>query len=368
MNMPTPVLLHIDSGRRFRGGQNQVLLTARYLAQEGIKQIVAAPEYRDDGLNKSLLKRLDAIPSVPLSRYSLCRKLFLGRLAKVIREEGINVIHAHDSEAHTVGLRLKRKFPSLKLVVTRRVIFPPTGRVSVRHKYLGAVDHYIAISRAVAETLYKIGVDPGKVEVIPSAIDAAAIESTEPGNRIEAIQSQYDYLIASVGALTEEKDFKTAIAAFKKAALSRTALLIYGDGPLRGELENQIASGKIENVFLLGHRESLATDLKNCHIFFLTSRSEGLNSAAIEAAACGLPLVVSDVGGLPEIAEDNYNGLLCSAGDIDGFASALTKLLADDLLRMRMSENSKAKSGQFDMARSGKKILALYNRLLEGTQ
>ncbi len=368
--MPNPVILHIDSGRKFRGGQNQVLLTAQYLNQHSIKQFVACPNMPSDSDNQSLFNRLKDIPTVPLSKHSLCRKLFLGRLKKLLSEQKINIIHAHDSESHTIGLRLKRKFPALKLVVTRRVIFPPSGQASIRHKYLGGIDQYIAISQAVAETLYEIGVDPKIVETIHSAIDLEKIRISDSTDRLESYRAKYDFLIAGVGALTTEKDFKTAISAFAQAvpSLPKTAFLIFGDGPLRDELQAQIDSLKISNIFLLGHRERLTSDLKHCHLFFLTSQSEGLNSAAIEAAACGLPLVVSYVGGLPEIAEKDYNGLLCPAGDVGGFASALLKLLTDESLRRKMVENSITKAAQFDIAISGKKILDLYNRLLERTQ
>lgn len=366
--MVTPVVLHIDTGRRFRGGQNQVLLTIRYLARQGVSQLLAAPDYSDNKRNASLLSRLESIPSVPLSQHSLVRKLFVGKLSKAISERGVNIIHAHDSEAHTIGLRLKRKFPALLLIVTRRVIFRPAGRVSVKHKYLSGVDNYIAISRAVAETLDEIGIDRQKVTLIHSAIDLEAIKGTAPGNRLDEIRSKYDKLVVAVGALTEEKDFKMAISAFVQASLDRTALLIYGDGPMREELKRQIETHNNHNIFLMGHQETLSADLKQCHLFFLTSRSEGLNSAAIEAAACGLPLVVSDVGGLPEIAEDKYNALLCPVGDTARFVSALRKILLDDVMRKQMSENSIVKAAGFDIVIAGKKIMDLYNRLLEGIQ
>jgi glycosyltransferase involved in cell wall biosynthesis len=141
-------------------------------------------------------------------------------------------------------------------------------------------------------------------------------------------------------------------------------LIILGEGPERRRLEKIIGGSAPGRVQLPGYREPMAPIFKACDLFLLTSTSEGLNSSAIEAAACGLPLVVSNVGGLPEIAEQEYNGILCPPGRPEIFAEAILNLVQDDEKRRRMAENSARKSEKFDIASATSQIVDFYKSLL----
>ncbi|MDD4051715.1 MAG: glycosyltransferase family 4 protein, partial [candidate division Zixibacteria bacterium] len=171
-----PKILHIDTGRAFRGGQRQVVLLAERLQRQGIEQVVACP------VHSELIRRLASIPTVELSTYSLVRKLYLRPLRDAILAHGLTIVHAHDSEAHTLGMLLKIAIPPLKLVVTRRVVFPPRGFFGAWFKYRRQVNRFIAISAASAESLVKAGVDKDRVSVIPSGIDLRAVENAPKGD------------------------------------------------------------------------------------------------------------------------------------------------------------------------------------------
>jgi glycosyltransferase involved in cell wall biosynthesis len=359
--MGSPVVLHIDTGRTFRGGQRQLLLLSERLKESGVRQIIACPH------NSQLSKRIKDIPVVDLSDHSLIRKMSCGSLIRTIDEYAVNIVHAHDSEAHSLGIRIKIKHSEIRLVVNRRVVFTPSGRISRRFKYRRYVDQYIAISRAVAESLRDIGVHEESISVIPSGLDISKIISTPPDNYIKAEQSNRGkFIMISAGALTSEKNFETAIktAQMVKKTAPEVVLVILGDGPEKSRLKDLAVKESIRNVRFLGHREPMAPIFKACDLFLLTSISEGLNSSAIEAAACGLPLVVSNVGGLPEIAEKGYNGLLCEPGRPESFAKAILDLYKDPEVRKKMAGNSISKAKHFDIERSVQKTVQLYNRLL----
>jgi glycosyltransferase involved in cell wall biosynthesis len=360
--MPIPRILHIDTGLQFRGGQRQLHLLSDRLRQIGIMQLVATPG------GSEIMKRIKDISTLALSDHSLIRKLMPGLLKKAILSEEISVVHAHDSEAHTLGLVLKKWKPQLKLVVTRRVVFQPSGVVSRRLKYLGRVDKYIAISKAVAASLQKIGVAESKIEIIPSGLDIGSICGQ---TRDESVIADFDIsskrMIITAGAMTREKDFVTAFRAVSilSEKYPDVVLIVLGDGPERPGLERLIGDLKLDNIRLMGYHEPMAPIFKACDLFLLTSLSEGLNTSAIEAAACGLPLVVSDVGGLPEIAEQDYNGILCQPGDPKAFALAMEDLLNDESKRNRLSGNSIDKSRRFDIRETSQKIENIYKRLID---
>ena len=354
-------VLHIDTGAEFRGGQRQVLLLTDCLGRIGIRQAIAVPK------NSALRSRLENHEVIPLAASSLIRKVRITDLVRAVKSRPVSIIHAHDSESHTIGLRLKRLFPKVKLVVTRRVVFPPSGFLSRCWKYGGAVDIYIAVSRAVAAALVKNGVPEEKIAVIPSALDIGAIASAEPDpSLIGETAARFPVLIASAGALTAEKDFATAIRAVHLAGkrVNGIGLIILGEGPERKKLLRLVRELEAENIVLPGYREPLAPIFKCCRMFLLTSTSEGLNTAAIEAAACGLPLVVSDVGGLPELVTDGDNGRLCPPGDAEAFARAITDISADDGRRQALGSRSALMAWRFDMAENAAQIVDLYNRLL----
>ncbi len=360
--MTSPVVMHIDTGRTFRGGQRQLLLLAERLRRKNIRQVIATP------YNSELNRRIVDIDKTELSSHSLIRKMSCSPLLRTIDEYGVNIIHAHDSESHSLGIRLKIKYSEAKLVVSRRVIFAPSSAVSRRFKYRRYVDGYIAISRAVAQSLKTAGVGDEKIVVIPSALDLENIIAARPDQEIRSLlPPRCKFLMVTAGALSIEKDFATAIEAVGLASKTcpDIGLIILGDGPEKGKLQS-LAQG-LEQIHFAGHREPMAPIFKACELFLLTSTSEGLNSSAIEAAACGLPLVVSDIGGLPEIAEQEYNGVLCRPGSPDEFAKAIIDLRSDDMKRKELAAHSVAKSKSFDIETTTRKTVELYNRLLAGT-
>lgn len=356
-----PSVLHIDTGRNFRGGQRQVLLLTEQLRRGEVRQIVACPA------GSALDEKITAIDKIILSKKSLIRKINLSPLRKAIEKYDLNIIHAHDSEAHTIGWLLKGYHPELKLIVTRRVIFAPSSRLSSFWKYRKRVDGYIAISAAVADSLVQAGVAPRLIELIPSGLDLETISATvKSAPAISEIVDRYKYIVVTAGALTKEKDFANAIKAIELVSgqINDVALLILGDGPQAKELQRMIRDRHLSNVYLMGHHEPLAPFFRAAHLFLLTSTSEGLNSSAIEAAACGLPLVASKVGGLPEIAEHDVNGILCYPGHPEGYAKAVIGLLQDEGKRRKMSRNSLWKARSFDIRETAGKTLAYYNRVL----
>jgi glycosyltransferase involved in cell wall biosynthesis len=359
--MASPSILHIDTGKTFRGGQRQLALLTRYLDRPGIKQIVACPA-------KSELKsRISDLSIVGLADNSLIRKIRPRILKKAIEKHRVNIVHAHDSESHTLGILVKRSFPDVRLIVSRRVVFRPSGAVSRIYKYGSHVDHYIAVSRAAADGLHAIGIEENAVTVIPDGLEISDIRSTPEDLTVsEEIGRGVKRLIVTAGALTAEKDFETAVRAMRLVTekVPGVGLIILGEGPERARLERIITDLQLNNIFLAGHREPMAPIFKACDLFLVTSTSEGLNTSAIEAAACGLPLVASGVGGLPEIAEENNNGVLCRPRQPEEFAGAILSLLENEQRRRQMGENSVQKAKQFDIALTALKTLELYNRLL----
>jgi sugar transferase (PEP-CTERM/EpsH1 system associated) len=176
-------------------------------------------------------------------------------------------------------------------------------------------------------------------------------------------------VIGTVGRLTEIKRQDVLIRAFAKvkARFESAHLLLVGDGPLRERLEELAVSlGIGGSVHFAGYQSPTAPYIQIMTIFALTSRSEGMPQAAIEASVTGLPVVASRVGGLPELIEQGRTGLLVPEGDDSGFAEAFCRLLEDPASARRMGEAARQHAiARFDIGRMAADYHSYFAGLLD---
>ncbi|MFW0778082.1 MAG: glycosyltransferase family 4 protein [Rickettsiales bacterium] len=129
-----------------------------------------------------------------------------------------------------------------------------------------------------------------------------------------------------------------------------------------GEIDKAVAEGIIEN---LGQRDDIASIYHNTHIACLPSYREGLPKSLMEAAACGLPIVTTNVAGCREVVEHNKNGLLVPARDVDALSTAIETLANDEEIRLRMGKYSRQKAEkEFSQAAVVQANLSMYKLLL----
>jgi glycosyltransferase involved in cell wall biosynthesis len=141
--------------------------------------------------------------------------------------------------------------------------------------------------------------------------------------------------------------------------------LVVGDGPYRAELEQLRATLQLtENVELLGQRTDVSQLLAQSDFFVLSSLYEGLSLTLLEAAATGLPIVATRVGGNPEVVEHGVNGLLVPPKDPVKLAEAMVQLIRQPLQAGDMGRAGRAKMvEQFDLRRTVAKYETLYRQL-----
>lgn len=154
--------------------------------------------------------------------------------------------------------------------------------------------------------------------------------------------------ILYVGRLSEEKGLDDLINAVAEIDNSNFDLRIVGDGPYRELLEQQvIAKGLQERFEFVGQKSfgpELFVEYENADIFILPSHTEGMPRSIAEAMGKGLPVISTQVGGIPEMVTSGENGILVSPGDVAGLASAIQMLIENSELRKNMSEASLARA------------------------
>lgn len=173
----------------------------------------------------------------------------------------------------------------------------------------------------------------------------------------DAIQLLY------VGRLTPEKELPVLFQAYRQAASQcagrRLHLVLAGDGAYAGRMRDAAPAG----VTFVGYVEGqhLSEVFAAADVFVLPSRVETLGYVVLEAMASGLPVIGADRGGTLENVRDGLNGLLCPAGDVDGFAAAIQALASDGALRERLARNARAWAAERTWTQAFDTLLATYD-------
>jgi glycosyltransferase involved in cell wall biosynthesis len=136
-----------------------------------------------------------------------------------------------------------------------------------------------------------------------------------------------------------------------------------GDGPLAGPLR-KLAAGT-QNVRLLGPRPDAARLMQAADALLSTSRTEGAPSTFVEALFAGLPIVAPDVGGVRELVQHGYNGLLAPAGDAGALADALGSVAIAEAPRAQMAAAARASAAPFEIGSVGKRYAELFQGIIE---
>ncbi len=172
--------------------------------------------------------------------------------------------------------------------------------------------------------------------------------------------------LVMVGRLQAPKDALTLVRALAELPRGAYEAVIVGDGPDRPALEGEVRRlGLASVVRLAGERNDVAQLLAASDVFVLSSRSEGLPLSILEAMAAGLPVVATNVGGVPELVLEGETGLLVPPGDPHSLAGALERLLDDSELRGRMGAAGRIRvEERFDLVSTRQAHLDLYSSLL----
>ena len=350
-------VLHVETARTWRGGEAQVLWLAEGLARLGHEVLLLAP--------RGMLARRAEAEGVPVDILPFSgpwdpravRKLVLA-----VAEWKPHIVHLHTSHAHTLGMLAKLAGAEAKYVVSRRVASP----VRSGPKYGGWVKRFVAISEAVRRELSAGGIPPEKVSVVYSGVPVDAISSVLPDGRIrDAVEGKV--VFGNASALTREKGHDVLLRAvsFASGRCPNLGLVVAGDGPLRRSLER--LSGKLGlqgKVVFLGFRRRIWEVLKALDAFVLPSRREGLGVSILEAMACGLPVIATDVGGISEAVSDGDTGILVPPDDPKAMGEAMVLLASDGKLREEMGRRARERARYFDIERTVRDTEAVYREVV----
>jgi L-malate glycosyltransferase len=289
------------------------------------------------------------------------------RVRRLVRDLRPDLVHALHLTSYGFLAALADVHPCIVSVWGTDILQAP--RLSPFHwaitRYaLRRADHVTATGARLAEATLRY-VPPGKpVTVIPYGVD---LEQFCPQPR----RPSSDVTIGSVGRLSPEKGLHYLLQAFAQigAEQPRVRLLLAGDGPERQRLERLAARLRLaDSVDFLGEipHEQVPQVLARLDIFAMPSTYEGFGVAAIEAAAMEVPVVASNVYGIPDVVDDGVTGLLVPPKDVSALAQTLRSLTTDEERRRQMGRAARAfVAERYSWEENTAQMEALYREMLE---
>lgn len=344
-------VIHVASGREWRGGQRQVLYLARGLAaHREIETLVLTG--RDTRLAHECTAH--GVTLLPVRWHAGLDPRVLTRLVR--QSDRHTILHAHDGHAHALA-DLAGRLTGARVIVTRRMATP----ITAPRRY-GRAAAVIALSAAIADQVAAAGVAGERIHRIPPAVDLDALVPAPPWPEALPLPAEGAPLVVAIAALTAEKGIDTLLeaAALLRPDWPELRWLVLGDGVERAALVARRRDLSLDTVVALpGHVARPEGALPRATLAVQPSRHEGFGSVVLEALALGVPVVASAVGGLPD-ALAGGGGVLIPPNDPGTLARTVAELLADPARRAALAAAGRDAARDFGIERLVQRTLDVY--------
>ena len=293
--------------------------------------------------------------SYPLFEFPLYSLALASKMVEVAEFENLDLLHVHYAIPHASSAYLAKQM--LKNKRDLKVITTLHGTditlVGLEPSFLPLVkfsteesDGVTAVSRFLKEktiTNYNIDKD---IEVIPNFIDTEIFKPKKDGNFRKHLAPDGEKILVHTSNFRQVKRVTDTIRIFEQVQKEiPSKLVLVGDGPDRSECERLCRQLNLcDNVKFLGKQDGLVEILNAADIFLIPSQSESFGLAALEAMACGIPVISSSVGGLPELIRHNETGFIAEIGDIERMAKYAIDLLSNEKKYEMFSKNSRKRA------------------------
>jgi glycosyltransferase involved in cell wall biosynthesis len=365
---PLRILQIYPKGDFFTGAAIQLWELARGLADRGHRVVIATPPSEIWATRCAEV----GLTHVAIAMRRAWDPRAAWRLARLIREERIQIAHAHKGRGRTLTLLARLMGARALLVLNRGVSFPVDGvrRIGYTSRHVHAI---VAVCESIKRGLVKAGVPADKISVIYSGTD---VERFHPGADGASIRRELglapdDLVITQIG-VRSWRGWRDVLEAMPSvlARAARTRLLFVGAPPPRVTeiTERAGALGLEGRVMVIGHRRDIPAILAASDVVVDASYAGlGITGSIREALACERPVVATALEGMPELVLDGETGLLVPPRTPAAIAEAIVRLLDDPTAAQTMARAGRKRvEAQFSLRAKVDATEALYRRLVAG--
>ena len=288
------------------------------------------------------------VSSYPLFRFPPYDLALSSSMREVMAERDLDILHVHYAVPHALCAYLARQMvpdARTKIVTTLHgtditiLGRDPSYRDVIRFG-LQQSDAVISVSQWLADQTREVFDYDGPIDVVPNFVDGSSFRPRiDPGVRESFCGVGRPLLVHTSNFRALKRAADTLGVLERLGPDSDALLLLIGDGPDLSHVRDEAGRrGLLDRVRFLGEIEEVAPLLAAADVALFPSESESFGLAALEATASGVPVVASNVGGVPEVIKDGETGFLHDVGDVDAMAASAARLLGEPDLRRRMSE------------------------------
>ncbi|WP_243290040.1 N-acetyl-alpha-D-glucosaminyl L-malate synthase BshA [Bacillus sp. FJAT-47783] len=292
------------------------------------------------------------------------------KMAQVIENEKLDILHAHYAVPHAVCASLAKQMVNgnIKIVTTLHgtdiTVLGHDLSLSNAIKYgIESSDRVTAVSNALAKETYQLLEPNQQIETVYNFID----ERIYTKKNVQHLKEEYgiqanEKVMIHVSNFRKVKRVSDVVETFKRVLQHvKAKLLLVGDGPEMTAVHQLVKKLDLqEHVLFLGKQENLDELYSLSDVMILPSEKESFGLVLIEAMACGVPCIGTNIGGIPEVIDHGKTGFVCEVGDIDDMTDKAISLLSDEVLHQRMAHQGKVVvSERFHSA----KIVSQYEKI-----
>ncbi len=279
----------------------------------------------------------------PLFEYPPYDLALAVRMHEVVRSHKLDLLHVHYAIPHATSAWIAREMleqngSGIRIITTLHgtditIVGQDPSFHAITKFSIEKSDHLTAVSNYLRdETERAFGCAGCNVQVIHNFIDPAVYDRGRYPTTMRRQLYGDRRVLMHVSNFRPVKRVRDVIRVFAQVqAAIPSVLIMVGDGPDRVDAEEEARSlGVASSVWFLGKLDAVAPLLAGADLFLLTSQNESFGLSALEALACGAPVVATDSGGIREVVRDGETGVLCAVGDVDGMARAALTILGDE--------------------------------------
>lgn len=358
-------IIHVSTADTWRGGEQQIVYLFDELSDQIDQWVFCATDSRIE-LNCKLYGR----NHVAFPKKSSLSLKFSRRLAEVVKEKSADLIHVHDSHAHTFAVIASRLFGMAQpIILHRRVHYPVSKNWFSHYKYnYPQIKRIICVSSEVKRILDNSLTDQSRSMIIHDGVDFEKFLNPDYGylRKILSLVSD-NVLVGNVAAITQQKDYFTFVDAAEivSSQSDNVHFVVIGDGDQREEIETIVSGKNLRSRFtFLGFREDVPKLLPGLDILLFSSEKEGLGTTIIDALLAEVAIVTTNAGGITGIVRSRKEALITEVKDPQAMASAVMELIENSDLRTTLVNAGKERAKQFDKHDMALATLEVYNEVL----
>jgi glycosyltransferase involved in cell wall biosynthesis len=357
-------IVHVETGRHFYGGAQQVIWLIRGLASHGIENLLVCPP--DSAIDK--VARDASIPVHNLDCLGDPDLRFAWRLRKFAMREQPDVVHCHSRRGADFLGGQALASTGIPAVLSRRVDHPESGLLA-RWRYR-PFRKVIAISEHIAAVLKDGGMDPARLVTIRSAVDVDCVNAMPDCDafRREFQIDDGDFVIAMIGQFIRRKGhrFLFDVIPNLRDVYPNIRVLLFGSGPLEAELRALAMALHLSGTLqFAGFREDLDDYLGCIDLLVHPALQEGLGVAMLKAAAAGVPVLAFDTAGSREAVVHGETGALVPPEDVATLQQAIALLIEETGMRREFGEAGRQRmKDEFSVETMVERHIELYRSVI----